>query len=278
MIDIYQYTEYRKFMRDFYEAEKAHNPHFSHRYVAMKVGFKSSGFFAKILQGKTNISAKLALRFADFLKLKKREADYFEQLVLFDQAKTESEKQRRFEKMLSFHRSEVKILEAFQYEYFRKWYTIALRELLAFYPFDGDYKALGKMLDPPITAAQARKAVALLEKLGMVCKDSGGVYRQTNAVISTGYDATSMAIHNFLVSSLGLAQESIDRFPRAERDVSTLVMHFSRGMYDTVSEKLKNFRRELLEAVKNDPDPADRVYQFNFQMFPLSRQYRRDRR
>jgi uncharacterized protein (TIGR02147 family) len=278
MLDIFKYTDYRQFLRDFYEAEKARTPHFSHRYIAMKVGFNSSGFFTKILQGKTNISTKLALRFADFLKLKKREADYFEQLVLFDQARTETEKQRRFEKILSYHRSEVKIMEAFQYEYYRRWYYVAIRELIAFYPFEGDFKALAKMLDPPISTAQARKAVALLEKLGLIKKNTNGVYEQTDAVISTGYEAKSVAIHNFLLATLNLASESIDRFPRSERDVSTLTMHFSRSLYDTITEKLKNFRRELLELVKNDPEKADRVFQFNFQMYPMSKPYQGPKR
>lgn len=274
MIDIFKYTDYRLFLSDFYEAEKRRNQHFSHRYIAMKVGFSSSGFFAKIIQGKTNISAKLALRFADFMKLKKRESEYFELLVQFDQAKTQAEKQRRFEKILTYHRSEVKIVDAYQYEYFRKWYYVAVRELLAFYPFEGNFRELAHMLDPPITQGQARKAVALLEKLGLVKRNPRGVYEQTDAVISTGYDAKAVAIHNFQLATLSLAGESIDRFPRQERDISTLTMHFSRGMYETIAEKLRNFRRELLEVVKNDPDRADRVYQFNFQMYPLSKQFR----
>lgn len=274
MIDIFQYTDYRQFLRDFYEAEKRRNPHFSHRYIAMKVGFTSSGFFAKIIQSKTNISPKLALRFADFMKLKKRESEYFELLVLFDQSKTQAEKQRRYEKILSYHRSEVKIVDLYQYEYFKRWYYVAVRELLAFYPFDGNYRELSRMLEPAITPAQARKAVDLLEKLGLIRRNSKGWYEQTNAVISTGYDAKTVAIHNFQLATLDMAAESIDRFDRQERDISTLTMHFSRGMYESISEKLKNFRRELLELVKNDPDRADRVYQFNFQMYPLSKQYR----
>lgn len=49
MVDIFCYTDYRKFLFDFYEAKKRSTPHFSHRYVAQKVGFSSSGFFSKII-------------------------------------------------------------------------------------------------------------------------------------------------------------------------------------------------------------------------------------
>jgi len=37
---------------------------------------------------------------------------------------------------------------------------------------------------------------------------------------------------------------------------------------------LKGFRREILELVKNDGGRVDRVYQVNFQIFPLSKHYK----
>jgi uncharacterized protein (TIGR02147 family) len=277
MIDIFQYTDYRKYLSDFYEAEKNRNPHYSHRYIAQKVGFASSGFFSKILQEKTNISNDLALRFADFLKLKKTEAEYFGLLVFFNQAKSHADKKRWFEKIVAFSKSKVKIVQVSQYEFFQKWYYVAIRELLAFYKFSDDYQQLGKMVDPPISEAQAKKAIALLEKLDLIKKGEDGFYKQTDTLISTGYDVKSVAINNFQIATLDLAKESIDRFPKDERDISTLTLSFSKELYGIIHERLKGFRRDILELVKNDPNAVDRVYQVNFQIFPLS-QYRREDR
>jgi uncharacterized protein (TIGR02147 family) len=270
MMDIFLYTDFRKYLYDFYEAEKKRNPHFSHRYIAQKVGFSSSGFFSKIIQGKTNISNELALRFADFLKLKKNEADYFGLLVLFNQAKSHADKKRWFEKIVAFSKSKVKIVEVSQYKFFEKWYYVAIRELMAFFAFKGDYKQLAKMMDPPISPSQAKKAIRLLEHLDLIKKDENGVYSLSDVLISTGYDAKTVAINNFQLATLDLAKESIDRFRKEERDISTLTLSFSRELYETIHERLKGFRREILELVKNDPGRVDRVYQVNFQIFPLS--------
>jgi uncharacterized protein (TIGR02147 family) len=270
-MDIFLYTDYRKFLYDFYEAEKKRNSHFSHRYVAQKVGFSSSGFFSKIIQGKTNISNDLALRFAEFLKLKKNEADYFGILVLFNQAKSHADKKRWFEKIVAFSKSKVKIVEVSQYEFFEKWYYVVIREMLAFYPFKGDFGQLAKMVDPPISPPQAKKAIMLLERLGLIKQNSDGIYEQTDVLISTGYDAKSVAIHNFQLATLDLAKESIDRVAKDERDISTLTLSFSGELYGVVHERLKGFRREILELVKNDTGRVDRVYQVNFQIFPLSK-------
>jgi len=274
MIDIFQYTDYRKFLSDFYEAEKKRNPHYSHRYIAQKVGFTSSGFFSKILQEKTNISNDLSLRFAEFLKLKKNEAEYFGLLVFFNQAKSHADKKRWFEKIVAFSKSKVKIVQVSQYEFFQKWYYVAIRELLAFYKFNGDFQRLGKMIDPPISPAQAKKGILLLEKLGLIKKDENGFYKQTDTLIGAGYDVKSVAINNFQMATLDLAKESIDRFPKDERDVSTLTLSFSKELYNVIHEKLKGFRRDILELVKNDPNAVDRVYQVNFQIFPLSKYHR----
>ncbi len=275
MVDIFQYTDYRKFLSDFYEAEKKRNPHFSHRYVAQKVGFNSSGFFSKILQNKTNISNDVALRFADFLKLKKNESEYFGLLVFFNQARTHADKKRWFEKIVAFSKSKVRIVEMSRYEFFDKWYYVAVREILAFYKFNGDYAQLAKMIDPPLTAAQAKKAILLLEKLNLIKKGEDGYYYQTDTLISTGYyDVRSVAVNNWQIAMLDLAKESIDRFPKPERDISTLTLSFSKELYSAIHEKLAGFRREILELAKNDQNTVDRVYQVNFQIFPLSRYHK----
>ena len=87
--------------------------------------------------------------------------------MLYNQAKSHAEKKRWFEKILAFLKSKVKIVEVSQYEFFEKWYYVAIRELLAFYKFSGDYKALGKSVEPPISPSQAKKAITLLMRLGL---------------------------------------------------------------------------------------------------------------
>src|SRR4051794_5482246 len=39
MPDLFAYTDYREFLKDYYEEQKAKDPKFSHRYFTMKVGF-----------------------------------------------------------------------------------------------------------------------------------------------------------------------------------------------------------------------------------------------
>jgi uncharacterized protein (TIGR02147 family) len=132
MIDIFEYIDYRKLLKDLYNERRAENKCFSYRFIAQKVGFSSAGFFANIIQGKRNISPEFIFGFARVFKLKKQETEYFELLVNFDQAKSHEQKKYYFEKMLSSKKSKIKIIEKQQYEFYSKWYYTAVREVLTF--------------------------------------------------------------------------------------------------------------------------------------------------
>ncbi|MBD3392571.1 MAG: TIGR02147 family protein [Chitinivibrionales bacterium] len=274
MLDIFEYIDYRRLLKDLYHEQKAEKPFFSYRYIAQKVGFTSPGFFTNILARKRNISAKTALKFAALFKFNRAQTQYFELLVLFDQAKNHKEKKYYFERILASKRSKLKIVDKQQYEFYSTWYYTAVRELVNVYSFTGDsdddFRELAKMLAPPVSPAEAKKAIRFLESAGFVAKDDHGVYRQTDPLISTGYEARSVAITNFQLATADLAKEAVDRFERDKRSLSTLTLSLSSEGYSTIMERLKMFHREVLEIAKADRKP-DRVYHINFHVFPMSR-------
>jgi uncharacterized protein (TIGR02147 family) len=270
MKSIFEYNDYRQYLKDFYSEKKAESPGFSYRLLAEKVGFKSAGHFTQIIQGTANISIHLIERFAQFLKLNKKEKAFFQELVLFNQARKHADKKRHFEGLISFKESSAKLLDADQYEFYAEWYYTAVREILNFYPFDGNYDHLAKMVEPSISREEAQKAVQLLEKLGLIAKAQDGAYKLTDAVITTGYHAQAVSINNHVLNSLQLAQQALDYFPRNERNLSTVSVSASQSGYERMVEELRAFRKRILEIARNDED-VNRAYTFNFQVFPLSR-------
>jgi uncharacterized protein (TIGR02147 family) len=167
-------------------------------------------------------------------------------------------------------KSKVHELTEEQYLYFEKWYNVAVRELLNYYPFRGDYIQLAKMLNPPITPAEAKKSVELLLKLNLIEEKEDHTYQVTNKTVTSYPHVPLLAIHNFQLATMDLGKEAIDRFPGDKRSISTLTLSLSCEVYKVIEEKLANFRRDVLDLVKNDTNRIDRVYQFNFQIFPLS--------
>jgi uncharacterized protein (TIGR02147 family) len=269
MVNVLDYTDYRSLLKDLYEDQKREKAFFSYRYMGQKVGFKSAGYFTNIIQGKRNISPELVFKFAELFRFTKRETEYFETLVRYDHAKQHSQKRYHYEKMLSMRKSKAHSMAADQYEYFDKWYYVAVRELLGFHPFKGDYAEIARKLRPNIKPSEAKQAVELLLRLGLVARREDGTYELTDKTITTAPNVPMVAVHNFQLATMDLAKEAMDRFPKDKRSISTLTLHLSKEAFAQIDEKLSAFRQEALELAKNDQNRIDRVYQFNFQIFPL---------
>lgn len=270
MPDLYSYIDYRKFLKDYYEEQKAKDPKFSHRYFTMKVGFSSSGYFSDVLAGKKNLSGAFTLKFAKALKLGKEEEEYFVNLVSFNQAKTLEEKNRYYEKMMTTGKVKVDVVDRDKHEYFRSWQYAAVREALHYLSVKDDYKHLGKALDPPIAAKDAKKAIEVLVSLGLIVRDQAGAWRPTSGNLKMGGSIDALGLSNYHKSTLELVVRALDAFPPEQRGFSTLTLPLTGDKIRKAKLAIKNLRMYLLALAENGTR-ADRVYQFNFQMFPVTR-------
>src|SRR5688572_13063190 len=97
-LSLFAFDDYRHFLRDYYERARARDPKFSQRFIASKLGVSSSGWFSDLLNGRANLAGTHLVRLAALLKLKPREADYLEALVLFNQSGSIEERNRHFRK------------------------------------------------------------------------------------------------------------------------------------------------------------------------------------
>jgi len=272
MINLFEYLNYREFLKDAYEERHASDWRFSHRFIAEKADFDAS-MFNKILQGKRNLTTRLVSVFADIFCRDDREKQYFADMVAFNQAKNHSESRQYLEKLVATKECRVENVARDQFEYFDHWYHAVIRELVTFYPYVGDDAALGLMVRPPITASQVKSSIALLERLSMIRKNpETGFYEQTQGLISSGNESYSTAVNSYIQQNLDVATSAIDRFGREERNLSTLAFGCDEATYDELVEMVRRFRREVLAKVDQCQKP-NRVFQLGLQLFPLSDPY-----
>jgi uncharacterized protein (TIGR02147 family) len=87
--------------------------------------------------------------------------------------------------------------------------------------------------------------------------------------VTTGAEAQFFHIAVYHQTMMRLAAESIDRFPQRDRDISALTLCLDPEGLREVKQRLRAFRRELLELSEVARKPRQ-VVQINFQLFPLS--------
>jgi uncharacterized protein (TIGR02147 family) len=269
--DIFLYLDYRKYLRDLCEAKKKEQSYFSYRYLSQKVHIKSAGFFSWVLKGKRNISDRLVLALARFFKMNKAQTAYFEALVNFNQSDTHEQRKHAFEKLLTMRRGTVKQVDGDQIEFYRKWYYSAVRELLPVIDVTDDNAVqIGAMLSPAVKPAEVRGALSVLERLGMARKDENGVYRRTDAILSSRENIPFVALYDFQISGMELAKGALDAFEKSERELSTVTMSIDDDAYLKIIEQTAMFRAAVMEIARSVKRPT-RVMQLNMQLFPLSK-------
>ena len=89
MKSVFEYLDYRVYLKDFYEEKKSHQSFFSYRLFGNKVGVDPS-YLAKVFLKVRHIADESVGSFISFCGLKEKEAEYFEALVHFIKAKSHS--------------------------------------------------------------------------------------------------------------------------------------------------------------------------------------------
>lgn len=267
MCDIYQYLDYTKWLTDEFKCRKAQAAMFSHRYIAQRLGLKSSGYILYVMQGKRRLTEAMAIELAQVFKLPKAPMNYFLQLIRYTHAKSSSEKQFHFQRLVTLRQKSVKTVEPQQYRFYEKWYYPVIREIIAFSDIADDAAAIASMTVPHITAAEAREALTVLTNLGLIEQSGDGVYRKCSAVISTGDTWHSAIIHEHQRELLERGREALDTVAKADRDISHLTITASEGTLELISQRIAHLRTEILELARLEKNP-DRVLQCNFMVFP----------
>lgn len=268
MVLIFDYIDYRSYLKDRVEEMRQSASILSYRYVGRKVGMDPSQV-VKIVQGQLHLTELKIPVFAQFLGLKGKEAEYFRLLVLFNRARNAEESRSYFEQMVNLSGVPSLELKRDQYLFFAKWYHCAVWCALASFDCKNNFKDLGAYLAPSITATEAKEAVQLLERLGLIQKNDDGIWKSTNQNLTTGKEWNSVAIRAYQQEMIRLGGEALSRFPKEDRDISSLTLGISPDMIEEVRTLTEDFRRTLAK-LSNQCPATDRVYQLNVQLFPIT--------
>jgi uncharacterized protein (TIGR02147 family) len=269
MPNVFEYTDFREYLKDYFEESKKGNPNFSHRWLSQKIGLSTPNLIMLVMQGKRNLTQTVCFKLCEALGFSRTEADYFGHMVSFMQAKTHDEKNLHFTQMTELRRNlKTAKIEEKQYEYYSNWYNPVVRELVTYPDFDGEPKWIAKRLSPPITPQQAQRSIDLLLELGLI-KKKGKRYIQADPLISTGPAVNSLAVVNFHRKTACLASESFDRHTKKERTITSCTINISEERFEELKREITDLRKKAL-ALAEDAGKSTRVYQLNLQLFPVS--------
>jgi len=263
------FTDYRQFLRDYYEERKQLSRSFSYRQFCLKADIRSPSLFLEVVEGRRNLTETSVVQFAKGLGLDAKDSHYFSTLVKYNQARDSKSKQKWFDELRGLRSNlQIELVPFDRHEYYARWYFPVLRELACITDWDGDHAALGRLVRPTLGARQVRDGIDLLVRLGFI-EQVGNQWRQTAPALTSGTEVDSLLVRSCNRQFADLAAEAIDEVPPAHRDASSMIVGISTEGFRRIKEEIRSFKQRIARIAEEDSG-TDRVYAMSIQFVPHS--------
>jgi uncharacterized protein (TIGR02147 family) len=266
--DVYDYLDYREFLKDEFRSRKKASQAHSLRYIAAITGLDAS-MLAKLTTYKAHLSPQRLKSLIGYLGFDESQSGYFALLLQYSRTKIKSESDMLLDKILSWRPFNATDIETNQLLYFQHWYHVVIREAIGATDFNGEFKKLASSISPPISEKQAFESIRLLLELGIIHKDPSGSYSLTDRFVTSKSQKGSKAVADFQKQMFELAVGAHDRLPKTKRSLSTATVSLSQKGFEALRERFAAFRQESMEIARSDQN-VDGVYQINLQLFEVA--------
>jgi len=278
-IDVFNYFDYREYLRDLFDEYKKAETGFTYRSFARQAGIMSQTYMLRVINGTRSLSPDYLPNICAFFRLNQSQARYFEALTAFNNEKHPERKEELLKKIISLRYSkDVHRIADKKLRFYERWYYPVVRELVTIIDFKNDYNLLARLCRPRITAVQARGAVRYLLANDFIRKNPDGTFRQTHQVISTGPEVDSTILRKYYRQIMHQCMDAIDNEKREERDISSLTLSVSENKFRAIKTEIQEFRKRLLAMAKEDYEIPERVCLISMQMIPRSKRVKRSGR
>ena len=271
-IKIYEFLDYREYLQEIFAAKKAEKRNFTHRYFAKQAGFGSHSYLRMVFKGERNISVAVSHQIARALELNKKETTYFENLVLFNQAKTDDEKDMYFGRLVQLKpKSHIRGLDKDKFEYFTKRYFVTIREMVALPNFKDNSEWIASRLKFPVKPTDVEHAIQVLLRLGLLARDEEGKLVHSNATLKTTTYDESLEIQSYNRNLLNEAKEALLQTSPKLTDIASITIPAPLKSLPQIKEVLQKCREDIASIICNGTNNYDEVFQINMQLFPLTK-------
>ena len=268
MKPIIEYSDFRQYMRDYYEERKRRFA-FSWREFSKITGFSSCSYMKVVCDGKSKLSKIGVERVGAAMGLAGFEMEYFRAMVQYGQAESAEAKKDAFRKMLAVAKvHKVRVLEGDLFAYYDSWRNPVVRELAPLMPgaTPGD---MAKMCYNETSAQEVRESLDFLTRSGLLKKTDGDIFELAETSVTGTPDATRLAMRGMHRQMAELATPALD-LPKDERNFSGVTMGVSKETYGRIVDVLDECRKKIIAIAAEDKN-IEQVYRLNLQLFPLTK-------
>ncbi len=272
--EIYQYQDYRVFLKDLIQHLSIEDSSFSLEKLAEKSGV-ASGLFDKFFNESVGLTSTTLGKILPYLGLSGDQRSYLKLLRSLSESETSEERNTALEKLKQFLQNQTleqadnKTPSLDDHQYMSQWYYVAIREMTSLDGFKLDARWIQEPLHFKVSLEEVEKAIDYLKNRNLIqVKPDGKVIAiDTHLQCSGGMYRLSLA--QFHAQMLSLAQESIYKTARQDRKILSHTVAIPQNRVfeaKLILEEAWKKVAELSGTYKN----ADSVYHVELALFPLT--------
>ncbi|MBX2987890.1 MAG: TIGR02147 family protein [Bdellovibrionaceae bacterium] len=247
-----EFSDYRAFLRDFFEFKKSTRAGFSFRRFAGLCGLKSPNYLQLVIQGKRSLTPDTAAQIAKAMKLNSAEMNYFVALVERDSARNpEEEKQAEKELHRAIKGLKTRFVEKNEMAVFEDWHYFAVRELALLKDFEATGEYVASRLSGLITSQQGERALKFLIDQGYLVHQ-GGRYVVKDPVLDAGNDIfMHERMQRFHSKVLGLWSGHLSELSPRDQELGLLNIPVPASQIPELRLKIRQFQDEIIGWVQS---------------------------
>lgn len=270
-LNVFEYTDYKKYLTEWREAEKENNPGLTHEYLSAKLGMKNRAYFGDLEKGRRTIGPEVLDRLMKLVGLTGNAAKYFRALVGYGQWETYEEREYWFEQMVQLNNTPKRFVDKETYTYYKKWYHTTIRSYLETCNFTNDYEKVSRDLYGRLTPQEVKVAIETLLSLNLIAPDGSGYLKPTDKILTTGETVKNELIRQYQLSNHDVLRTVLEKDEPGTHDSTQLTVSVSQEGIERIAKRIKQFRSEIISIAHKDEQQADRVYKIAIHTYPESR-------
>lgn len=278
---IQAYTDFRKYLSDFYKykVDEYSNRRGGYNYKVFSAAadIRSPNYLKLVIDGDRNITEKTIHKFAKALNLNKIDSQEFELLVMYGQALDPLERNRHLKKLSEFRMKsrlrsgEINADAVSRAPSWAAWVMFALADHKS---ADFSVQGVKDLLRGRIKESDIERAVEHLLKNGSLIKDpTTGEIKKGLVIPPTPEDIPPEMIRRLQAELIYMGMESLSNDAIEDREFGSLSICLTQEEFEKLKFELRHLRKRIYKdtLVKREQSKGDKVYQFNIQLFPISK-------
>ena len=275
------YTDFRRYLYDFYAYKKLETGDsirpYSYAHFSAAADIKSPNYLKLIIDGQRNLSKQMIVKFSRALGHSKAEHEEFSALVMYGQAKNPAER-NQYLKVLSEIRVNNKIregkIQSQDYESVTSWVMWVLFAMAEQKGVDFSLDSLKKLIGNKASKDEIQNSLNhLLERGDLVKNPETGEITKGREMMSGGQNIPVELVRKLQAELIYLGLESLFQDRPQDREFGAMTMALTEDEFEALKFEVRQMRKRWSKdfSVKRKADQGDRVFQVNFQLFPITK-------